>query len=239
MRPSFGLNPRRKMRNELMESIVRREHQADNIEDWKKKRRLRASQQFIYDTHPDKYNELAEDDIGGVMELGVLRQSGFQKGQVDENLTGSIIIGGKEVPLDKGKIRIVNKKEVDAAVGPILQERMHKDAIMSAILLDRSGRLCRMILPKDRYDMLKARAPLTGLNLPPNARVPQDVIDIDARPEFMSMYPDSSQQFALASHKIQFILDRTPLAFSEEISDWLTKYNTGDASRAVGAGVVN
>jgi hypothetical protein len=224
------------MRNEIMESVVRGEYAADRLEDWKKQRRLREKQRFAYDTGPDVYNNLADDEVAGVMELGVLNQV---NGQVDTGLTGSVIIGGKQMKLDEGKLRIVDKKAVDTAIIPILEERAYKDTILSAILADRSGKIARLILPKQRYDLLVKGADLvTGLKLPAGSKVPEDVKQTDARPEFFSMYPDSSAQFALAVHKMNFILDRTQLAFSEEINDWVQKYNMGDASRAVGAGRV-
>jgi hypothetical protein len=238
MRSRFGLTPSGGFRrNEILESVVRNEHQKDKIEEWKKKRRLREKQKFTYDTKPDEYNALEDDEIGGVMELGVLNQSGSNKGQVDTGLTGNIIIGGKQIALDKGKIRIVDKQAVDSAIVPILERRRYRDQILAVILADRSGQLARMILPKGRYDMLQGGAGVGEID--PKGLMPSDVKMADARPEFMSYYPEGSKQFALALHKLTFILDRTELAFSENIDGWLEKYTTGEAGRPASIGDVS
>jgi len=221
MRPRFGITPGGKMRNELLQTVVRGEHKKRLADEYKMRRRLRDKQQFIFDTNPDEFNALDDDDkLAGVIELGVLNS---RNGQVDTTLDGrSIVIGGREHKLQDGKLRIVDKKTVDDAIIPILQERAYKDAVMSAILSDRSGRIARLILPLDRYNMLKENADLSKIMK--NQDVPLDVRQADSRPEMFSLYHESSKEFALAVHKLSLIVDRTELAFSEEIQDWLGKY---------------
>jgi hypothetical protein len=209
------------MRNELLQTVVRGEHKKRLADEYKMRRRLRKDQEFIFDTNPDQFNALDDDDkLAGVIELGVLNS---KSGQVDTTLDGrSIVIGGREHKLQDGKLRIVDKKTVDDAIIPILQERAYKDAVMSAILSDRSGRIARLILPLDRYNMLKENADLSKIMK--NQDVPRDVREADSRPEMFSLYHESSKEFALAVHKLSLIVDRTELAFSEEIQDWLGKY---------------
>jgi hypothetical protein len=209
------------MRNELLETVVRGDHKERLSEEYKMKRRLRKDQRFIYDTDVADYlaADRKDSELAGVIELGVLNDNG----EVDRSLKDTpIVIGGKEHKLDEGKLRIVDKKTVDDAIIPILEERRFKDAILSAMLSDRSGRIARLLLPKDRYDMLKAGASLRGIMK--GQAVPADVIAADARPEYFSLYHESSSQFALAIHKMSLIVDRTNLAFSEEINDWMAKY---------------
>jgi hypothetical protein len=212
------------MRNELLETVVRGEHKERLSEEYKQKRRLRKDQRFIYDTDVADYlsPDRKDSELAGIIELGVLNDNG----EVDRSLKDTpIVIGGREHKLDEGKLRIVDKKTVDDAIIPIMEERRYKDAILSIMLNDRSGRLARLLLPRDRYEMLKA-----GANLRPIMKgqpVPADVIAADARPEYFSLYAESSAQFALSIHKMSLIVDRTPLAFSEEINDWLTKYGGG------------
>jgi hypothetical protein len=227
MRPRYGITPSRKMRNEILESAVRYQWKEQELEDWKKRHRIRDKQAFTYDTPFQKYNALKDEDIGGVMELGILDQKG-DGDNVDKALNGSIVIGGKEHKLENGKLRIIDKKVVDKNLEHIIEQREFKDSILSAIMSDRSGRICRMMLPKKRYDMLRANdSSFRDIFDDPDqgARVSQDIISADGRPEMFMLFHESSKEFALALHKLSLVVDNTQLTFSEGIDEWTSKYN--------------
>ena len=97
---------------------------------------------------------------------------------------------------------------------------------MSAILADRSGRICRMMLPKTRYNLLSGNvspsvfANTLGMAVAPPAKI----TDIDARPEYFTMYHESSSEWALAVQKLSLVIDNTSIAYDGDISDWLGAY---------------
>ena len=228
MRPRYGITPGRPMRNEILESAVRHQWKAQEWRDYTKKHQLRESQKFTYDTPWIDYNKLKDDDIGGVMELGILKSDGNVDKDLDKQ---SIVIGGKEHKLQDGKLRIIDKKAVDANLDWIVEQRQFKDSIMSAIMSDRSGRICRQMLPLSRYKMLRSNEPSFATELfEGEQNISADIVAADGRPEMFMLFHESSREFALSLHKLSLILDRTELAFSEGIDEWNTKYNRLKAS---------
>ena len=231
MRPRFGLKPNRPMRNEILESAIRSRFQGNQLDEWKSKRQLRESQKFTYDTKFQDYNALADEDIGGVTELAVIKTNPNGESEIDTKLNGNVIIGGKEHKLDQGRLRVIDKKTVDENLGWIVEQRKFKDSIMSAIMSDRSGRICRMVLPAQRYNMLAAGSS-TFVELFPGRRelIKQELIDADGRPEMFMLYHQSSKDFSLALHKLSLVIDNTELAFSEGIEEWNKQFGALSAS---------
>ena len=220
MRPRFGI--RGSANNEILSSLPRREHAERLKKEMMMKRRLRENQMFAWDEEPTRYNDADDDELAGITELGVLTSDGY----VDKTIDGPVVIGGREHQMKEGRMRIISKQAVDETMGPIFQERAFKDSIMSAILADRSGRICRMMLPKRNYQLLTSNASaadfqgVLGMKVAP----PRKILDIDARPEYFTMYHESSSEWALAVQKLSLVIDNTSIAYDGDISDWLGAY---------------
>ena len=218
MRPRFGISGGTPSDNSLLASAPRWQHQDRLKEEYQKTRQLRKGQKHLWDTSikPQEFNQLEDDDIAGITELGVLKSNG----DVDKSLTGSVVIGDREHKLSEGKVRIISKAAVDDAIIPILEERQFKDAILSAILADRSGRIARMMLNKERYAMLAPGGAIRNIN----SAIPTDIVWADARPEYFLFYHESSKEWALATQKLSIIIDNTPIVYDGDIMDWLSAY---------------
>lgn len=220
MRPRFDI--RGSKNNEILSSLPRWQH-AERLKEEKKLRmEIRDNQKHAWDLpNADEYNDpdqTKDHEIAGVVELGVLKD-----GRVDQTLNGPVVIGGREHNMENGRMRIISKQTVDESLIPIWQEREFKDSIMSAVLSDRSGRICRMMLPADRYKMLIGGND-TIKDIAP--KIPRDVMAQDARPEYFTMFHESSKEWALAVHKLSIVIDRTSIVYDGDISDWLSKYSS-------------
>jgi hypothetical protein len=224
-RPRFGISGSRIRGNDVLSGAQRQAEREFQEKRYKATREFEhRGQKHIYSTGPDEYNNITKDgDLAGVMELAVLRD-----GKTDIELNGKVVIGGREVDVSEGKVTFISKDAVNEAVGPILEEKRYKDAILSAMLTDRTGRICRMLLPKDRYFSLKAGSGDYQTYVP---NAPDDIKAVDGRPEFWSLYHSSSKEFAMGLHKLSLLVDRSPIAFDQDVMDWLSKF--GAAGGAV------
>ena len=230
MRPRFQISGGTPSNNSILSSVQRQGHQDRLKEEYKLTRQLRKGQRHLWDTSEPAQNFIEEEDdnIAGITELGILRSNG----QVDKSITGSVVIGDREHKMSEGKVRIISKAAVDDSVRPILEERQFKDAVLSAILADRSGRICRMMLSKERYNMLKPGTAGDGiLSIAPN--IPREVRNADGRPEFFSYYHESSKEWAESIMRLSIVIDNTPLVYDGDIMDWLSAYGNVKASNPV------
>ncbi len=218
MRPRFDISGGTPRNNSILSSIPRWQHANRLKDEYKKTRELREGQKHLWDTNikAQEFIDTPDDQIAGITEIGVLRSDG----NVDGQLNGSVLIGDREHKLQNGRVRIISKQAVDDAVIPILEERQFKDAILSAILSDRSGRICRMMLAKKNYDMLAPNGAIRSIS----SNVPEDIVRADARPEYFTYYHESSKEWALAVQKLSIVIDNTPIVYDGDILDWLSAY---------------
>ena len=225
MRPRFGIAKGDRGRNEILSSVVRGRYQREQFDEWKSKRQLRESQRFTRDTLDKDYRALKDNDVGGVMELAIIKADENGNRIIDDKAEGQIVVGGREHTLQKGMLRIIDKKAVDQNLDWIVERREFKDSIMSAIMSDRSGQICRMMLPQDRYDALKSDNP-NFQTMFPGQTLARDIIEADGRPEMFMLFHEASKEFALALHKLSLVVDNTEITFSEGIDEWTSKYSS-------------
>jgi len=216
MRPRAGL--RGNNRNEILGS-VNQQLRAKRLRDERKEQgRLRKDQQFAWETDPHAFNELKDHELAGVTELAVLKN-----GIVDEFNNEMVVIGDREHQLKGGKMRIISKQVVDDTLIPILQEREFKDAIMGAILSDRTGRLCRIMLDENAYKELEAGNQAFQKHFK-GRTVPYEILNAEGRPEFFLGYHESSKEYALGVQKLATVVDNTNIAYDESIMNWRDSY---------------
>lgn len=234
MRPRFGISGSVPGDNSMLSSVSRWQH-ADRLkEEYKKTRQLRKDQKHLWDTSAStaqQFINAQDDEIAGITELGVLKSNGRGGKDIDDTINGSVVIGDREHKMSAGTVRIISKQAVDDAVIPILEERRFKDAVMSAILADRSGRICRMMLSQDRYQMLQSNN-TTITTISPN--IPAEIRAADARPEFFTFYHESSKEWALAVQKLSIVVDNTSIVYDGDIMDWLGAYGDVKKNNPVG-----
>jgi hypothetical protein len=224
-RPRFGIFGG--TRNEILQSVQRQGHSTRLRKEAKARHEIEArannasvGQYHLFDTKPNDYLGLNDDSLAGVVEIGILKSNG----QVDESISGPMVVGDREHNIESGRLRIISKQAVDANLIPILEEKRYKDAVLQALLTDRTGRVARMFLSKDRYDSLAGGRNEYKKYVPD---APDEIVRTNGQVQFFTLYHSSSKEFSLGLMKISLLIDRTAITFDDEVMEWLDKYAAG------------
>jgi len=217
MRPRSGL--RGSNRNEILGSLNQKMRAERLRTERKEQGRIRDEQKFAWEEDPKDFNKLKDHQLAGVTELAVLRD-----GKIDSDNDDYIVIGDREHKLQKGRMRIISKTAIDDTLIPILQEREFKDAIIGAILSDRTGRICRMMLNNEAYAQLAPNADGFDKHFA-GRKAPVEIVEAEGRPEFFLGYHESSKPYALGVQKLSVIVDNTNITYDDDIMNWREKYN--------------